>query len=277
MKPLLFKVLRIVVAVYVGVLLLYGFMQRNFLYYPQVFTAAEAATGAEQIGMVEWQGADGTSHGWRTGRENPDAHWIVFHGNAGNAQHRDYFIDLVEESYPRGNPEVLILEYPGYGARDGKPSESTFFEAALDAVLDLVADSSAPVYLIGESIGSGPACHVASELNADIAGLLLITPFDDLAHVASFHFSFLPVKLILRDRYRNAEALKIYTGRVATVVAERDEVVPAKFGRALHESYTGPSKIWEVKGGSHNTLLFSATESYWEGAFAFLADAESNP
>jgi len=277
MKPLLFRLLRIVVAVYVGILLLYGFMQRSFLYYPQICTTAEATAGAQKIGFVEWTGADGTSHGWRTGKENPDAHWVVFHGNAGFAQHRDYFIDLVEESFPQGNPEVLILEYPGYGAREGKPSESAFFEAARAAVSDLVADTSAPVYLIGESIGSGPACHVASELKADIAGLLLITPFDDLAHVASHHFPFLPVKLILRDRFRNAQALENYEGRVAIVVAQRDEVVPARFGHALHESYAGPSQIREVEGGTHNTLLFSATAPYWEGPFEFLSASETAP
>ena len=59
--------------------------------------------------------------------------------------------------------EVRIVEYPGYGARAGSPSEAAFFEAAEAAFDAVVAEAvpKRPVYVLGESIGTGPACHLA--------------------------------------------------------------------------------------------------------------------
>ena len=54
---------------------------------------------------------------------------LVFHGNAGPALHRLYFVagfQALGKSW-----EVFLCEYPGYGSRPGSPSESAI-KSAMD-------------------------------------------------------------------------------------------------------------------------------------------------
>jgi hypothetical protein len=94
----------------------------------------------------------------------------------------------------------------------------------------------APVLVIGESLGAGVASAVAPRQQAAVAGLLLITPWDRLDHVAAHHYPWLPVRWMLRDRYDSVEHLKAFDRPVVVVVAERDSIVPPQFGTALHAS-----------------------------------------
>jgi hypothetical protein len=62
--------------------------------------------------------------------------------------------------------------------------------------------------------------------------------------VASMHYPFLPVRLILRDRWDNVAALATYAGPKAVLVAGRDEVVSAAQGDLLFEKLVGPKRRW---------------------------------
>jgi fermentation-respiration switch protein FrsA (DUF1100 family) len=103
-----------------------------------------------------------------------------------------------------------------------------------------------------------------------VAGLLLLTPFDSLANVAQHHYPLLPVRWILRDSYPSSEWLQKYRGPVAIIVAADDTIVPAKFGRKLHESYAGPKKLIVAEHADHNDLLHTLPPSAWQEALQFL-------
>jgi pimeloyl-ACP methyl ester carboxylesterase len=257
--------------VIVGGFLVLTALQRQLIYFPETAPEEPLLRIAAANGLEGWRDADGELIGWSTratGNETRRA--VVFHGNAGHALYRKYFSDgFLSQG---GDWQVYLFEYPGYGARPGTPSEDNINTAATEAVEALLAEISAPLYLVGESLGSGVASHLAGSMPTQIAGLLLVTPFTSLTDVAAGHFSFLPVRTLLRERYDAKKALRHYGGPVAFLIAGSDEIVPAELGRELHDSYRGPKWLHEQAGAGHNTLDFDPAAAWWKEAAAFLVN-----
>jgi fermentation-respiration switch protein FrsA (DUF1100 family) len=102
------------------------------------------------------------------------------------------------------------------------------------------------------------------------AGLLLITPWDRLEHVAAYHYPWLPVKWLLRDRYDSAAPLALFGRPVLVVVAERDSIVPARFGVALYKALADIRQLRVVKAAEHNDWVDHADDTWWREAISFL-------
>ena len=273
LRSVLISVIRVAAFAYVGLIILMAGCQRNLIYYPRTGDAEQLRALATRTAFESWSGDGVEQHGWRSTLPDgeAEANVLVFHGNAGWALDRLHYRDaLMQVSGDRWR--VHVLEYPGFGARPGRPSETAFFDAAEPAVRDLLAEEK-PLYLIGESLGSGVASEMAARHPDGVAGLILITPFTSLADVAARHYPFLPVRLMLRDRFDNETALTRFEGPVAVLVAERDRVVPAVLGKALYEGYQGPRKLWVQEGRDHNTLDLSPDHPWWRELVDFL---ESN-
>jgi hypothetical protein len=248
-----------------------GCAQRRLIYHPPPPTSSSAAAAVAE-GFEPWLNRSGQPIGWRMGGRVPSRGCVlVFHGNAGSAAHRAYLARPIHEAT---GLDVHVLEYPGYDGRPGDPSESTLTAAALEG-LDAV-QGRGPVYLVGESLGTGVAAFIAGKRPADIAGVVLLAPFTSLVAAARAHFPWLPVSWMLLDRYPSDRWLEGYRGPVAVVVGERDEVVPAALGRALHAGYAGPKRLWEMAGEGHNDVPDRPRE-WWEEAFEFLRKSAGHP
>jgi pimeloyl-ACP methyl ester carboxylesterase len=163
---------------------------------------------------------------------------------------------------------VFIMEYPGYGARVGNPSQATLIAAAKDAIAQLPKDEK--LLLLGESLGSGVACAVAAAEPHRIHGLLLMTPFDSLSSVARQHYPLLPVDWILRDRFPSAGWLENFHGPCVMVIASEDTVIPAELGETLYNAYEGPKKMIVIGGATHNSVADMMTPTEWREAVGFL-------
>jgi fermentation-respiration switch protein FrsA (DUF1100 family) len=105
---------------------------------------------------------------------------------------------------------------------------------------------------------------------AGIAGLLLITPWDRLENVARFHYPWAPVGWLLRDRYDSVSNLARYDGRVLVAIAERDSIVPARFGTALEVALTQPKRLLVIPGAGHNDWPEQVDAMWWRDAVDFL-------
>jgi len=103
----------------------------------------------------------------------------------------------------------------------------------------------------------------------EIDGLILITPFSSLEDVATHHYPFLPVRLLLREHYDNVAALSAYNGPLAVILAGDDEIIPARYGQKLYQSYSGPKRIWIQHGRGHNTLDYTPQAPWWNEMAAF--------
>jgi pimeloyl-ACP methyl ester carboxylesterase len=237
-------------------------LQRQLIYFPEVATEQSLAQTADRVGLLDWRDDKGQLIGWRTRSSGSESRRVVvFHGNAGHALYRQYFAAgfLALAS----GWQVYLFEYPGYGARPGSPSESGIKAAATDAVKGLLTQDPSPLYLLGESLGSGVASYLAGRYPDKVAGVLLVTPFTSLTDVAGHHYGFLPVKTLLSERFDSVEALARYANPVAFLLAGNDEIVPASLGRKLYDSYPGPKWLQEQAGAGHNTLNFDPTTPWW--------------
>lgn len=245
--------------------------QDAMIYFPTKLAPDEARSIAAERSLQPWFDSAGETIGYRAtaepGDPRPRASVLLFHGNAGCAADRACYVDLLRAAAPNHALSVFILEYPGYGARSGKPSQETILSAAAGARSILRGE---PLIVAGESLGSGVASWVATRAAQPVAGLLFVTPFDSLAAVAQHHYPLLPVRWLLRDKYPSDEWLRGSSCPAAFLLAERDEVVPAAFARRLFASYGGPKKQWCVAGAKHNDIIDMASASEWREAMEFL-------
>lgn len=272
-KSKLFRLLRAVAVCYLLFCVMLALLQRFLIYHPFRETEPALLERARVTGCAPWRDASGAIIGWKsTGRTGPPPthRLVVFHGNAGYALHRQQYFDGFGALAGGDTWEVLIFEYPGYGARPGKISEASFIEAGAQALDALAAEDSRPIFLLGESLGSGLACTLAHRNPQRVAGLFLVTPFASLGGVASHHYPFLPVRLLLRDRWDNGLALRDYRGPLAMLVAGEDEVVTTTQGELLFGLYAGPKRLWTQPGASHNTVDFSPGAGWWREVSDFL-------
>ncbi len=190
---------------------------------------------------------------------------IVFHGNAGHAGHRVYYATALT----RLGLRVILAEYPGYGPRDGALGEENLVADAEQTIALAHRRYGAPLILIGESLGAGVAAAAGSRQRDKTAGLLLITPWDRLEHVAAYHYRWLPVKWFLRDRYDSVTHLASFGRPVLVAVAELDSIVPDHFGTALYEALSEPKRLVVMKAAGHNDWATRLDASWWRAAIAF--------
>lgn len=259
---------------YLLLVLIVAGCQRSMIYYPSQDAEHTLRKEADRVGLEPWLDAEGKLIGWKTpaaSKTDGTLSAIVFHGNAGHALHRTYFVDCFKGRGDREPWNVYIFEYPGYGAREGRPSERTIKAAAEAAVKPLVEGNGGEnIFLVGESLGCGVACHLAGAYPASISGLLLITPFPSLVAVGQHHYPFLPVGILLRDRFENTGSLQNYDGPVAFVRAGQDRIIPPELGRALYDAYDGPKRLWTLDDRSHNTLDYHPAAQWWREVIEFL-------
>ena len=229
---------------------------RRLIYYPEKDSFASLQSIASERCLRPFYDNKRRCIGWKTSPNGPTPknRLLVYHGNAGYALDRTYIVEAFQRL--SGNLwEVLILEYPGYGARRGTPSEQSFKKAGLSAAKLLLTKNKRPLYLAGESIGSGVATYVAAQLPDVVSGLLLLTPFDTFANAARSVIREqlrIPVPLpIPFERYNNIRELEGYCGSLAVVLAEHDEVIPFALGERLYKKYRGPKQLWITNTG-HN-------------------------
>jgi pimeloyl-ACP methyl ester carboxylesterase len=248
-------------ALAVGLLLLLFLAQRRLLYFPDRYALAAAEREAARFGLRPWRDGAGRFLGWSSNHPSGRAvaRVLVLHGNAGSALDRGYLRDVLQA--PGVPPlDVLLLEYPGYGPREGSPTERSIVGAAT-AAIDLLAADGFPVLLAGESIGSAAAALAAAE-RPTVRGLILLTPLKSVAEVARRHYPWAP-PFLLRDRFDAGRALARVRGPAAFLVAGADEVVFADLGRALHDGYAGPKRLWTQERRGHNTVTYERRDPMW--------------
>jgi pimeloyl-ACP methyl ester carboxylesterase len=251
-KHAFLRLARTLALAYVGVCLLVAGCQNKMLYFPTVLNEPAALGIAKRDGLEPWRDTAGAIIGWRKPNPRAAARLVVFHGNGGCALDRVYYADAFGALDGGATWEVFLFEYPGYGARDGSPGKDAFIATGRAAVDALLAADQRPLFLLGESIGSGTAAALCGSSPEKIAGAVMMIPFARLVEVAQERFPFLPAALLLRDKFDNIAALESYKRPVAFVIAENDEIIGPAQGHKLHDAYAGPKKLIVLPGAGHN-------------------------
>ena len=229
------------VAVAYGVLCAWVFFtQRAQIYFPTPATDHPSA----QVLWIESQGE--RLRVWVV--ERPGSRALLYFG--GNAEDVAGNIDLFAEAFP--DRSLYLVNYRGYGGSSGRPSEAGLVADAL-AVFDQVQTRHADVAVMGRSLGSGVTVQLAAE--RPVERLVLVTAFDSLVNVAKEYFRWLPVGLLMRDRYDSARRAAEVKVPVLVVIAGDDEIIPRQRSQALVEAFApGQVQVVVVPGVGHNTL-----------------------
>jgi hypothetical protein len=246
-------------------------MQNKFLYFPEPQWPTERMLANENMKL--WQATADNYQGLVAAHDAPAPNGtiVLFHGNGGTALDRGfYFKPFMELGF-----RVILAEYPKYGGRPGKVGEKPFVAAGLETVRLAYEQYKEPLYLVGESLGCGVAAAVAKQTSVPIAGIILITPWDTLASVAKSMFPFLPVKLVLTDKYDSIENLKSFKNKISVVGAERDEILPIKHAVNLCNALPeGGKRMWIIKGAGHNDWPMYADASLFKEMTDFVKKAD---
>ena len=251
-------VLVVVVMTGTAVAMLVAF-QRQLIYFPDpspVPAAAEVLPGARDVTLRTSDGLElGAS--FVPARRGSDTGTAVLYapGNGGNRAGRADVAALLS----RRGFSVLLLDYRGYGGNPGTPSEDGL-AADADAAVRALEELGFPperTWYVGESLGTGVVA--ALQARRPPAGVVLRSPFTDLADVGAHHYPWLPVRALLRDRFPVVEHLAATEVPVTVVYGDRDSVVPTALSARVADR--APSLVERVvlEGADHNdAVMFGA-------------------
>jgi len=202
---------------------------------------------------------------WIPGEEAAGKTILAFHGNG----------YVLEESLPEASelhkigPHLLLVDYRGYGSSSKvMPSEATVNEdadAAFEWIVRRKGVAEGNVFLLGRSIGSGPATYLAAE-HAAIAGLILESPFTSIDDAAkeSWSVRIFPVRLMLQTHFDNWSKIGRVRAPVLIVAGTADTLTPAWMAQRLYERSKQPKQIYLVRGAGHNDLVEAGGEGLAE-------------
>ena len=171
-------------------------------------------------------------------RRTPALLWL--HANAGTLVSR---LPAVRDVVARAGCSVLIVDYRGYGASTGAPSEAglrTDAETALRWLRARADVDAAQIVVFGRSIGGAVAVHLATApATATLFGALVLentfTTLPDLARTL-LPRPLRPLARFSRNQWRSLDRLCAHGVRVPTMffAAVHDEMVPHAHMCALH-------------------------------------------
>jgi alpha-beta hydrolase superfamily lysophospholipase len=263
----IWKLLGFIFVGYLILCLVVFVFQRKLLYFPYQYPYSKA--NASNEGLRHWPSYE-KFRGFVTQEEliDPSGTVVVFHGNAGTAFHRSFYVKALS----RLNYRVILAEYPGYGSRAGRPSEKVLVDDALETIRLANQEFGGPIFLWGESLGTGVVSSAVAVTDIHIKGVVLFLPWDTLPKLAQTHYWYFPTQWLVLDRYNNVVNLKGYDGKIAVLLAENDEVVPIEHGKNLYDSIATEKKLWIFENAKHNEVPISPGLHWWQEVMEFISN-----
>jgi pimeloyl-ACP methyl ester carboxylesterase len=266
------RILLILIVAYALVVAAAFIFQRKLLYMPARLDLRSLQQQAGSLGMSLWNGA---GREYRALLFEPAAGGtgtptvIVFHGNAGSAVDRMYYVDALKQRGLR----VLLAEYPGYGARSNQPSEGTLVSDARDTIRIAYRRFGGQLYLWGESLGAAVVAGAVAHLEVPVPGIVLLTPWDNLANTAQAAYPFLPARWLVRDQYDSIASLSGYAGRVAVIIAGKDEIIPNRLTYRLLDAIQTEKRHWLFEQAGHNSWPWQPWMPWWDQVLTFIQNS----
>jgi uncharacterized protein len=246
------------------------FAQRKLQYFPDKKGLTPESVGLVGVEVAKLKTEDGeTVIVWYSPGAPERPTIMFFHGNAGEIGDRAARF----AAYQAQGASVLFLSYRGYGGSTGAPSERGLVLDALTAY-DWVRSrgvSAAGITLVGESLGTGVAVQLAARRR--VAALVLEAPFASAADVAAKLYWWLPVGLLMKDKFESSSLIGDIGAPLLIIHGERDEIIPLAEGKKLYARANEPKEMVVIKGGSHASI---SGEETWAREIAFFERALAN-
>ena len=233
-------------------------LQRHLIYFPDATPVPPARTVISGARDVTLHTEDGLELGAWFVPAAPGARLaagrmvvLVAPGNAGNRAGRAALAGQLR----RRGLAVLLIDYRGYGGNPGRPSEQGLAYdalAAVEALSELGYPPERTIYF-GESLGTGVVA--ALQARRPPAGMVLRSPFTELADVGAHHYPWLPVGRLLRDRFPVVEHLSGSEVPVTVVYGGRDSVVPTELSARVADAAPTLVERVVIAGADHNDAV----------------------
>jgi len=236
-KMSLFYIFGSILTVYLIVTLGLYIFQRKLLYYPNFNSHIKGDGLNHSFENINIKTNDNINlKGWFHLKDPKKKTILFFHGNAGTLDNRIYKLNFL------GNLDVnfLIIAWRGYSGSSGKPSESGLYEDAKSALnwLNSKGITDDKIVLYGESLGTSVAIEVGQ--NRNFAGIILEAPFTSMIDIGQEHYSFFPVKLLLKDKYVSKKKIRNVKSPVLVMHGKEDKIVPFYMGKKIYDLANEP-------------------------------------
>ncbi len=263
------RIILLVITVYLIITALLYFFQENLIFFRQPLNAGhhqyieQNYTQVEEVGLKTHDGKD--LHGWLVNNngKGPSPLLIYFGGNAEEVSW------MIEDAHRFTNWSVLLMNYRGYGKSTGRPGETALLGDALflyDVFSNRDDIDKKNIAVMGRSLGTAMAVYLSA--NRDLSGTVLVSPFGSMANIAREIFPFIPVRMLMRQKFHVLPFAHEAYNPMLTLVASNDNIVPARHSKMLYEAWRGAKSYHVIQNTNHNTI--SANPVFWEYLYDFL-------
>ena len=244
----LYSALSSVILAYIIIVLFTYFYQRKLLYHPSEnnYIGDEIKFKYKEV-FIEVD-KDIKLKSWFLEKDTKKNKTILyFHGNAGDLTNRVHKLNELSKL----NINILLISWRGFSGNPGKPTEKNLYNDARKSVewLNKTGIENKNIILYGESLGTG----VATELGQDnsFSGIVLESPFTSVADAAKIYYPYLPVDLLIKDRYDSLKKIKNINTPILVMHGKKDDVVPFTMGMELFEKANKPKFSYFPENDNH--------------------------
>ena len=242
------KIIIGILVIYTSLLLLLFIFQRNLMYHPDEnnYSGDKLEVDIKKVKINTSDGLD--LLGWFHKKDLKRFKTIIyFHGNAGKLENRIHKLNHFKDM----DVNFLIIAWRGFSGNDGKPSEENLYIDGNSSIkwLKNLGLSEKDIIIYGESLGTGVATEIAK--NNNFAGLVLETPFTSMIEAAKNFYPYIPVRILLRDKYENDKKIKNINIPVFVMHGEADQIVPFWMGKKIYEMANQPKYSYFTEYDNH--------------------------
>lgn len=242
------NILSIIVLGYFALLISTYIFQRNLLYHPKInnYYGHQLSVAVEKT-IIKTQDNVELLSWYHNKNLNSDKTLLFLHGNAGSLENR------IEKLNHFGNMKLnfLIVAWRGFNGNKGKPTEKGLYEDARSAIkwLNSKGITEKSIIIYGESLGTGVAIEISQ--NKNFAGVILEAPFTSMTDVGKDKYPFLPVSLLLKDKYESDKKIKNVKNPILVMHGKVDNIVPLYMGKKIYKLANEPKHFFVQEYGDH--------------------------
>ena len=257
------QILSFFILIYLVILVSTYLFQRNLLYHPTEnnYSGDRLLVPIDKIKIKTKDDIELIS--WYHKKNIKNYKTILFlHGNAGSLDNRIHKINHFKEM----KINFLLVSWRGFNGNKGKPTEQGLYEDGRSAVRWLKSQgiSEKNIILYGESLGTGIVTEIAQ--NKNFGGIILESPFTSMIDAGKDKYPYLPVKLLLKDKYESNKKIKNIKSPVLIMHGKVDTIVPFHMGEKMYRLANEPKYSYFSEYDDHmmeyNTNLLKALENF---------------
>ena len=241
-------ILSVFIIFYLFILISTYLFQRSLLYHPgeNNYFGDQLIVKIEKVKIKTQDNIELTS--WYHEKNVTKYKTILFlHGNAGSLENRIHKINHFKDM----NVNFLIIAWRGFSGNKGKPTEKGLYEDARSAVewLKSKGINENNIIIYGESLGTGVATEIAQ--NKNFSGIILESPFTSMIDAGKDKYPYLPVKLLLKDKYESNKKLKNINSPILIMHGKVDNIVPFHMGKKMYDLANEPKYYYFSEYDDH--------------------------